>query len=473
MLKPRYFRLFIFMIGFFLPVVIARAQIVTPEDSIGFPVGADFKLARWETILDYFHHLAENSNRVELQIRGNTTEGLDFALIVISSPDNLAHLERYKDYQRSLAHPDQFDRSELERFSREGKFIVLINCNLHSTEVASSQMSLELGHELATRNSERVAEILENVIILLIPSTNPDGLNMVIDWYNQWVGTRYEGSPMPWLYHKYTGHDNNRDWFMLTQVESQIVTDILYKESYPQVVYDLHQMKNKGARFVIPPYFDPVNPNIPAILQRTLSLIGAQLAFDLTSEEFTGVLSNAVYDMWWHGGFRTVPYRHNMVGILTEAASVNVASPVFQPRLRLKGHRRGLDRYAQQTNFPEPWPGRWWRLRDIVEYEKASVYSILEFASKHRELLLSNFYKMGLDAVEKGHGEPPRAFLVPSKQRDPYAARKMLEVLHRGGVRIHQATARFTADLVEYPVGTFVISMAQPFRAHPKDLLEI
>ena len=162
-----------------------------------------------------------------------------------------------------------------------------------------------------------------------------------------------------------------------------------------------------------------------------------------------------------------------MVGILTEAASVNVASPVFQPRLRLKGHRRGLDRYAQQTNFPEPWPGRWWRLRDIVEYEKASVYSILEFASKHIELLLSNFYKMGLDAVEKGHGEPPRAFLVPSKQRDPYAARKMLEVLHRGGVRIHQATARFTADLVEYPVGTFVISMAQPFRAHAKDLLEI
>ncbi len=473
MLKPRYFRLFIFMIGFFLPVVIARAQIVTPEDSIGFPVGADFKLARWETILDYFHHLAENSNRVELQIRGNTTEGLDFALIVISSPDNLAHLERYKDYQRSLAHPDQFDRSELERFSREGKSIVLINCNLHSTEVASSQMSLELGHEPATRNSERVAEILENVIILLIPSTNPDGLNMVIDWYNQWVGTPYEGSPMPWLYHKYTGHDNNRDWFMLTQVESQIVTDILYKEWYPQVVYDLHQMKNKGARFVIPPYFDPVNPNIPAILQRTLSLIGAQLAFNLTSEEFTGVLSNAVYDMWWHGGFRTVPYRHNMVGILTEAASVNVASPVFRPRLRLKGHRRGLDRYAQQTNFPEPWPGGWWRLRDIVEYEKASVYSILEFASKHRELLLSNFYKMGLDAVEKGHGDPPRAFLVPSKQRDPYAARKMLEVLHRGGVRIHEATARFTADLVEYPVGTFVISMAQPFRAHAKDLLEI
>lgn len=393
-------------------------------------------------------------------------------MVVLSSPDNLAHLEKYKDYQRSLSHPDQFDRSELERFSREGKSVVLINCNLHSTEVASSQMSLELAHELATRNSEQVAEILENVIILLIPSTNPDGLNMVVDWYNQWVGTPYEGSPMPWLYHKYTGHDNNRDWFMLTQVESQIVTDILYKEWYPQVVYDIHQMKNKGARFVIPPYFDPVNPNIPPILQRTLSLIGAQLAFDLTSEGYTGVLSNAVYDMWWHGGFRTVPYRHNMVGILTEAANVNIASPVFQPRLSLKGHRRGLGGYAQQTNFPEPWPGGWWRLRDIVEYEKAAVYSILEFASKHRELLLSNFYKMGLDAVEKGNGEPPRAFLVPPKQRDPYAARKMLEILHRGGVRIHQATGRFTADTVEYPAGTFVISMAQPFRAHAKDLLE-
>ena len=473
MLEPRYLRLLILIIGFFLSAVIAHAQIVTPEDSIGFPVGADYKLARWETIMDYFHHLAENSNRVELEIRGNTTEGLDFALVVISSPDNLAHLENYKDCQRNLAHPDQLDLSELEKLCRDGKSVVLINCNLHSTEVASSQMSLELAYELATKDSAQVAEILENVIILLIPSTNPDGLNMVIDWYNKWVGTPYEGSSMPWLYHRYTGHDNNRDWFMLTQVETQLVTDILYKEWYPQVVYDLHQMKNTGARFVIPPYFDPVNPNIPAILQRTLSLIGAQLAFDLTSEGLSGVLSNAVYDMWWHGGFRTVPYRHNMVGILTEAASVNIASPVFQPRLSLKGHRRGLGGYAQQTNFPEPWPGGWWRLRDIVEYEKSAAYSILEFASSHREMLLSNFYKMGLDAVETGNNEPPRAFLVPPKQRDPHAALKMLEIFQRGGVRIHQATARFMANGVEYPSGTFVISMAQPFRAHAKDLLEI
>ena len=473
MFAPRYPQLFFVIVSFFLFASLVDAQILTPEDFIGFPVGVDYNLARWETIVDYFHHLAENSNRVELEMRGNTTEGLDFALVVMSSPDNLARLEKFKDGQYKLAHPDQLHRSELEELSRDGKSVVFINCNLHSTEVASSQMSLELAYELATKDSARVTEILENVIILLIPSTNPDGLNMVIDWYNEWVGTPYEGSPMPWLYHKYAGHDNNRDWFMLTQIETQIVTDILYDEWYPQIVYDLHQMKNTGARFVIPPYFDPVNPNIPAILQRTLSLIGAQLAFDLTSEGFTGVLSNAVYDMWWHGGFRTVPYRHNMVGILTEAASVNVASPVFQPRPTLKGHRRGLDGYAQQTNFPEPWPGGWWRLRDIVDYEKAAVYSILEFASRHREMLLSNFYKMGLDAVQKGDSEPPRAFLVPPKQRDPYAARKMLEVLQRGGVQVQQATARFIADGIEYPSGTFIIPMAQPFRAHAKDLLEI
>ena len=473
MLKLRCFRPCVFIIGLLLSAVIVRAQIVAPEDSIGFPVGADYKLARWETIIDYFDHLAENSNRVELEIRGNTTEGLEFALVLISSPENLAHLENHKDRQDKFAHPDLSEKSQLEKLSKNGKSVVLINCNLHSTEVASSQMSLELAHELATSDSTTVTEILENVIVLLIPSTNPDGLNMVIDWYNEWLGTPYESSPMPWLYHKYTGHDNNRDWFMLTQVESQIVTDILYKEWYPQVVYDLHQMKNTGARFVIPPYFDPVNPNIPVILQRTLSLIGAQLAFDLTSEGYTGVLSNAVYDMWWHGGFRTVPYRHNMVGILTEAASVNVASPVFQPRLSLKGHRRGLRGYAQQTNFPEPWPGGWWRLRDIIAYEKSAVYSILEFASEHREMLVSNFYKMGLAAVEKGNSEPPHAFLVPPKQRDRYSALKMLEVLQRGAVRIHQATNRFTADGVEYPSGTFVIFMAQPFRAHAKDLLEI
>ena len=471
-MRQKYCAIFIGIFSLLLIEMSADAQIISPEEAIGFPVGADYKLARWETITGYLRSLAASSDRVILEERGKTTEGLDFVLVLISSPENLANLDRYKAIQQKLANPQGHDLIELERLAQEGKATVMISCNIHSTEVASSQMSMELAYQLATENTPEVEEILENTILLLIPSANPDGLNMVVDWYERTVNTPYEGAPMPWLYHKYTGHDNNRDWFMLTQVESQLVTQILYEEWFPQVVYDVHQMGNKGARFVIPPYFHPVNPNIPPLLQRELALIGAQMALDLTSQGFTGVLSNAVYDTWWHGGFRTVPYRHNMMGILTEAASVNIASPIFQPLLSLKGHRRGLSEYAQQTNFPEPWPGGWWRMRDIIEYEKAAADSILSIVAKQKEMFLTNFYKMGLGAVEKGEEEPPRAFLVPTDQRDVNAALKMLQILQRGGVKIHQANANFTADGVEYPAGTYVVSMAQPFRAHAKDLLE-
>ena len=472
-MRQKYGSIFIGIFSLLLIVASVDAQIVSPEEAIGFPVGADYKLARWETITDYLRSLAASSDRVILEERGKTTEGLDFVLALISSPENLANLDRYKAIQQKLASPQEHDLAELEQLVQEGRAVVMISCNIHSTEVASSQMSMELAYQLATANTPEIEEILENTILLLIPSANPDGLNMVVDWYERTVNTPYEGAPMPWLYHKYTGHDNNRDWFMLTQVETQLVTEILYEEWFPQVVYDVHQMGNRGARFVIPPYFHPVNPNIPPLLQRELSLIGAQMALDLTSQGFTGVLSNAVYDTWWHGGFRTVPYRHNMIGILTEAASVNIASPVFQPKLSLRGHRRGLSQYAQQTNFPEPWPGGWWRLRDIIEYEKAAAYSILSIAAKQREMFLANFYKMGLNAVEKGYYEPPRAFLVPVDQRDMNSALKMLRILQRGGVKIHQASTDFTVDGVEYPRGTYVILMAQPFRAHAKDLLEV
>ena len=472
-MRQKYRSIFIGVFSLLLIGISAHAQIISPEEAIGFPIGADYKLARWETITGYLRSLAASSDRVVLEERGKTTEGLDFVLVLISSPENLANLDHYKAIQRKLANPQRHDLTELKQLAQEGKVVVMISCNIHSTEVASSQMSMELAYQLATENTPEIKEILENTILLLIPSANPDGLNMVIDWYERTVNTPYEGAPMPWLYHKYTGHDNNRDWFMLTQVETQLVTKILYEEWFPEVVYDVHQMGNRGARFVIPPYFHPVNPNIPPLLQRELSLIGAQMALDLTSQGFTGVLSNAVYDTWWHGGFRTVPYRHNMVGILTEAASVNIASPIFQPRLSLRGHRRGLSEYAQQTNFPEPWPGGWWQLRDIIEYEKAAAYSIMSIAAKQKEMFLTNFYKMGLDAVEKGEGEPPRAFLVPTNQRDINTALKMLQILQRGGVQIHQANTIFTADTVEYPEGTYVVSMAQPFRAHAKDLLEV
>ena len=448
------------------------AELMAPEEVLGFQVGSDYQVAGWKTVSDYMRHVAANSERVLVEELGKTTEDNDLLMLLISAPENLENLARYQQIQRALAIPSKRS-AELDALVQAGKAVVLINCNLHSTEIASSQMSMELAHQFATTETPQIKEILENVIILLIPSANPDGLDIVVDWYNRTVGTPHEGSEIPWLYHKYTGHDNNRDWFMLTQIETQLLTRVLYEEWFPEVVYDVHEMSYRGPRFVIPPYFEPVNPNIPPLLQRTLSLIGAQLAFDLTSDGFTGVLSSAVYDTWWHGGFRTVPYRHNMVGILTEAARVEIATPIFQPHHTLKGYRRGLDQYALRTNFPEPWPGGWWRLRDIVDYEKAAALSILSFVAEHRVTLKTNFYKMGLDAIAKGQDAPPRAFLIPTQQRDLHTTLKMLDILKRGGVQIHQANAPFIADGVEYPSDTYVVLMSQPFRAHAKDLLEV
>ena len=448
------------------------AQLMAPEEVLGFQVGSDYQVAGWKTVSDYMRHVAANSDRILVENLGKTTEDNDLLMVLISAPENLENLARYQQIQREIALPTK-SGAELDALAQEGKAVVLINCNLHSTEIASSQMSMELAHQFATAETPEIKEILENVIILLIPSANPDGLDIVVDWYNRTVGTPHEGSEIPWLYHKYTGHDNNRDWFMLTQIETQLLTRVLYEEWFPEVVYDVHEMSYRGPRFVIPPYFEPVNPNIPPLLQRTLSLIGAQLAFDLTSDGFTGVLSSAVYDTWWHGGFRTVPYRHNMVGILTEAARVEIATPIFQPHHTLKGYRRGLDKYTLRTNFPEPWPGGWWRLRNIVDYEKAATFSILDFVAENRVMLKTNFYKMGLDAIAKGKNEPPRAFLIPTEQRDIYTTLKMLDILKRGGVQIHQANAPFTADGVEYPADTYVVLMSQPFRAHAKDLLEV
>ncbi len=441
-----------------------------PASAIGFEVGADSRLADWEDIADYFKALDQASDRVAVEGIGRSTEGREMLLAVISSEANLAARARIQGSLRRLADPRGLSEEERERLIAETPAAVLVGCAQHATEIGSTQMSMELAWRLAGGEEPELQRIREEVVLLLVPSLNPDGHQMVCDWYREHLGTPFEGGRMPWLYQKYVGHDINRDWAMMTQAECRNVSRVLYEEWVPQIVIDVHQMGRRGARMFLPPYHDPINPNIDPILDHELGLVSAQMRLDLSIAGLTGVISNAMFDEWLMGYLTSVPGRHNMVALLIEMASANVASPVFQRRSELSGSG-GAD-YGRRTNFPEPWPGGWWRLRDIVEYEQTAILSALGLASRSREMFLTNFCRMAAAQVEAGREEPPFAFLVPPGQRDPFTAAEMLSVLQRGGVEVHEALAPFEADGVEYPDGTRVVLMAQPFRAHAKDLLE-
>lgn len=454
------------------PYITAAQEVPTPESQLGFMVGSDYKLADWRSIVTYFESLDAASDRIEVQTLGESTEGRPFVMALISSPENLARKEAIQAAQKRLADPRGLSEQEAAEMAREGVAVVLIGCNIHAVEIASSQMSMELAYDLVTSEDPAIQMVRDRVILLLVPSLNPDGIDIVGDWYRETLGTPWEGTRPPWLYHKYTGHDNNRDWFMLTQDETRIMNRVHYEQWFPQIIYDVHQMGNLGARFFVPPFYDPLNPNVPPLLQRQIMLVGAHMAHDLQAAGKPGVITSAVYDMWWHGGYRTVPYRHNIVGILTEAASVRIATPIFQEESDLTGHRRGLPKYWLQANFPEPWQGGWWRLRDIVEYQKIASKSLLKLAATHKEDWIYNFYQLGTQAVTKGETEPPYAYLVPPDQHDPIATYEMLRILFEGGVELHRAETSFGADGVIYPAGTTVVLMAQPYRAHAKDLLE-
>jgi hypothetical protein len=451
----------------------AAAQPPAPHDFLGHAVGADYKLARFERIHEYIRLLDDASDRLQVRELGTTTEGRPLIVVEIAAPDVMANLDRHRQDQALIADPRRIASPEEEsRLVDSSKVVVLINCNLHSTEVAASQMALELAHDLATGDSPRINEILDRVIVLLVPSANPDGLDKVIDWYESSLGKPWEGSGMPWLYQRYAGHDNNRDWFMLALQETRLETRLLYREWFPTVVYDIHQMGNQGARLFVPPFHDPKNPNVHPLIDQTLMQIGGHMAEELAREGRKGVVWGAIFDNWWAGGFRTTPYRHNMVGILTEAASPLIASPVFQRKSDLRGSPRGMSEYALSTSFPDPWPGGWWRLRDVVDYEKTACMSLLTLASRYHAEFQGNYIRMGREAVELGRSSPPFAWLVPPAQRDPASAAHLLSVLHQTGIEVHEARTPFRADEVDYPSGTFILYCSQPYRAHLNDMME-
>lgn len=452
--------------------VIAQ-EIPSPEAYFGHMVGADFELVDSQGITAYFELVGDASPRVRVRTLGESTLGRPLIVAEITDSADETSLNEIMAARRKVHDPRRIETTGEENLLvNDAKVVLLINCSIHATEIAATQMAMELLYELATSDSPEITDILSRVVIVLVPMANPDGTDMVIDWYNESRDTPWEGTGMPFLGHHYAGHDNNRDWFMLNLKETRLETSLIYDEWLPTVVYDIHQMGNETARFFVPPFFDPKNPNIPALNDDMLMIIGGHMAAALTRAGKTGVLHSALYDSWWQGGFRNTVYRHNMIGILTEAASVNIASPVFQRYNELQGGPRGMPSYGISSNFPQPWPGGWWRLRDIVDYEELATMSLLNLMTAYHDLFQSNTITMAREAIESGAAEPPYAWLVPASQRDDATAASMLERLHATGVEVHRALEDFTADGIEYPAGTFVLFCAQPFRNHLNDMME-
>ncbi len=450
----------------------AQRPLPTPEDAFGFPVGADRQLADWDQVTGYLDDLADASDRAQVIDIGQTTMGRRFVGLVVSSPENLAELDRYQDIVRQLSDPRRTDDDAAAALARDGKVIVAIGASIHATEVGAAQMAPELVHYLATDDSIRTRRILDNVIFLLMPSLNPDGMDLVVDWYRSTLDQPWEGTGMPWLYNKYVGHDINRDFFMLNQQENRLLAKVFYEDWRPQVFLTMHQMGSRGPRMFVPPNYDPIDPNYEPLIWREAGLLGHAMATELEAQGLPGVITNAMYDYYFPGYEDSGPLGHNTVCLLTEVASVRLATPITVARDELRGTAKGLAEYGVQQNFPNPWDGGSWRLRDIVDYDFHAAVALLDAAAKFREELLHNFYRMGRNQVHKGRTEPPFAFVIPADQRDPLTAAKMVDILRLGGVEISRARRPFEADGRWYAAGSHVISMAQPYRAYAKTLLE-
>ena len=456
------------LLFFLLPLLPpARAAAPVPETYFGHKIGADYELLDWAKVVSYFQALEKSSDRLKFMELGKSVEGRPQIAVVISSPANLRNLEHYRDIQMRLSDPRKTSPAEAARLFGEGKTVVMITCSIHATEVASTHTAIEFAWRLLTEdNNPKFKAILDNVILLLEPSQNPDGVDMVTQWYRKTRGTPWEGTSPPELYQHYIGHDDNRDWYIFTQPETRN-TARLENQWHPEIVYDVHQMGENQARMFAPPWMDPIDPNIDPIIASISNMVGTGIATDLYAAGKTGVAVNGVYDFWtparqyqaYHGGAR----------ILTESASARLATPVTLTADQISNNALGYNPRERSWNYLVPWLGGTWHLRDIIDYQEIAWESVLYQAATRRSDMLRYFYTTNKNNVER---KTPYAYVIPTSQNDPGAAKKMLETLAFGEVEIGRAASAFSADGKSYPAGSYVINMQQPFSGWAKTLLE-
>ena len=446
------------------PAAQAQSQVTSPEKFFGFQLGSDRKIARWDKIVEYFQLLEkEGGGKLKVVNMGPSTMGNPFLLVILSSANNLARLERLRQVNTVISDPRGLAVEELKKLVAEGRAVICQSMSLHATEIGGTQMAPELAYDLLARKDEETQRILDNVVFLMAPSFNPDGQIMVTDWYRKTLGAEYEGTNLPWLYHKYAGHDNNRDAFQTNLVESQYMAKIMFRDWNPQAYLDHHHMGSYGARIYVPPYAEPVRPHADPLVWREMSWYGAHIAYKEEEAGLSGVINMAQYSGWGHFGFHWITPFHNIAGMLTESASAKLATPIYIHPDQLRGGTRGLPSYEAQTTFPDPWPGGWWRLRDVVERQKTSAWALLDLAARNRETVLWNACQKAKRQTQRGAEGKPAAYVIPATQHDPLTAAKLVNKLLLQGIEVQQAPKGFTTTGgMTYPAGSYVVPLAQP-----------
>jgi hypothetical protein len=458
-------RLFVAALAFTSAIALPaqRSPQPSPASILGWEPGTDRKLPTWAEVTAYFTALDAASPHVQVRTLGKTTLGRPFIVAFISDSANLANLEKYRLIQNQLLDPRTRTDADRERLLSEGRNIVLITSSIHSTEVGGFMSPLVIADRLSRGDTPEARDILKQTIVMLVPSQNPDGVDIVGDWYRSTLGTPAEGSQPPMLYHHYTGHDNNRDWYAFTQVEQRMVVDSLYAPWTPAIVNDIHQQGANGGRIFIPPYMDPVEPNIDPILTASTNALGMAMGWRMTAEGKTGIATNASYDQW--SPARQYSLNHHGVRILTETASARLATPIDVPP-ELLGTARGYDARVTSWNFPARWPGGRWTIGDIVSYQSSASWAMLAQVARDRRQWLESYMALGDRALASDHPwtttDVPAAFVIPRAQRDTQAVQRLIWTLQHGQVEVHESI----------PAGSYIVPTAQPFGSYAKALLE-
>lgn len=459
------------MLGVLAGITAQSGSFTKPADFFGFEPGSDRNLFTYEQLIDYLKKLDGESPRIKLEEIGTSPMGKPMYIAFISSEENIQNLEALKKINKELALNPTLEKGELQGMVNDGKVFVLATLSMHASEVGPSQASSLIAYDFASTNQEEKLQWLNNVVYMMVPSHNPDGMDLIVENYKKNVGTKYEGASLPQVYHKYVGHDNNRDFVILTQDDNRAIARIYNLTWFPQVMVEKHQMGSTGPRYFVPPNHDPIAENVPAGIFHWAGVFGQHMATDMTAEGLAGVSQHTMFDDYWPGSTETCIWK-NVIGFLTEGASAQTATPIYIEPTELAVRGKGLSEYKKSINMLLPWEGGWWRLGDLVEYEETSTVSIIKTASLYRKDILEFRNRICREQVALGKTEAPYYYIMPRKQHDLGELVNLVNLMKEHGVNVYELNQPLEMEGKLYKSGDVVIPLAQPFRAFIKEVME-